>query len=95
MKLRKLLKNNHGSLDMILSAIVIAIGLVIGIIIVYNVLAAVDTSSIDSGLSGEPALNATGALLNNTATFYTVAPISIIVVAAVGILGYVMLLRRK
>jgi len=79
---------------MILAAVVMAIALAIGIIIVFNVIAAVDSSTIDADLTGTPAANATDNLLTNTETFYTVAPIALIVVAAVGILGYVMLLRR-
>ena len=77
-----------------LAAIVMAIALAIGIIIVFNVIAAVDSTTIDAGLTGTPAANATNDLLTNTETFYTVAPIALIVVAAVGILGFVLLLRR-
>jgi len=82
-------------MNMILAAIVMAIALAIGIIIVFNVIAAVDTTTIDAGLTGTPAANATDDLLTNTETFYTVAPIAMIVVAAVGILGYVLLLRKR
>ena len=93
--MRKLLKNQHADMNMILAAVVMAIALAIGIIIVFNVIAAVDTSTIDAGLTGTPAANATNDLLTNTETFYTVAPIAMIVVAAVGILSYVLLLRRR
>ena len=93
--MRSLLRNKDGDMSMILAAVVMAIALAIGIIIVFNVIAAVDTSTIDAGLTGTPAANATNDLLTNTETFYTVAPIAMIVVAAVGILGYVLLLRRK
>jgi len=53
--MRKLWKNKHGDLGMILSAIVMAIGLTIGIIIVFNVIAAVDSTTIDASLTGTPA----------------------------------------
>ena len=81
-------------MNMILAAIVMAIVFAIGIIIVYNVLASVDTTTIDAGLTGTPAANATEDLITNVNTFYTVGPIALIVVAAVGILSYVLLLRR-
>jgi len=93
--MRKLRNNTHGDMSMILTAVVMAIALAIGIIIVFNVIAAVDTTTIDAGLTGTPAANATDDLLTNTETFYTVAPIALIVVAAVGILGYVLLLRKQ
>ena len=80
---------------MILAAVVMAIVFSIGIIIVFNVLASLDTTTIDASISGHPSANATGNLVNNTETFYTVGPIAIIVVAAVGILSYVLLLRKR
>ena len=102
MKLKKLLYNEDGDMNMILAAIVMAIVFAIGIIIVYNVLGSVDVSTIDSGLqdalddsAATPAANATEDLIDNVNTFYTVGPIALIVVAAVGILSYVLLLRRS
>jgi len=92
--MRKIYKDEAGDMNMILAAVVMAIALAIGLIIVYNVIGAVDTATIDAGLTGTPSENATYNLVNNTNTFYTVAPIALIVVAAVGILGYVLLLRR-
>lgn len=80
---------------MILTAIIMAIVFAIGIVVVYNVLASVDATTIDAELTGTPAENATDDLITNVNTFYTVGPIVLIVVAAVGILSYVMLLRRK
>jgi len=102
MKLKKFLYNKDGDMNMILAAIVMAIVFAVGIIIVYNVLASVDVSTIDSNLqtalsdtATTPALNATNDLITNVNTFYTVGPIALIVVAAVGILSYVLLLRRR
>jgi len=89
---------------MILGAVVVAITLAISVIIVWNVVGAIDTTSVDDTLAsnlGEntslftPALNASDDLSTNLETFYTVAPIVLIVMAAVGILGYVLLLRRQ
>ena len=93
--MRSFLKNQDADMNMILSAIVMAIVFAIGIIIVFNVIASVDTATIDAGLTGTPAANATEDPLDNVETFYTVGPISLIVVAAVGILSYVLLLRRR
>ena len=113
--MRKFLSNKHGDMNMILSAIVLAIVLGIGIIIVFNVFSAIDTTSVDTKLKGtrttglsqasqnatntswnntNPAGNATDSVIQNTETFFTIAPILLIVVAAVGILSYVLLLRR-
>ena len=87
---------------MILAAIVMAIVFAIGIIIVYNVLGSLDVDTIDDNLQDAlddtattPTLNATEDLIGNVNTFYTVGPIALIVVAAVGILSYVLLLRRS
>ena len=93
--MRKFWKNTEGDMNMILAAIVMAIAFAIGIIIVFNVIAAVDSTTIDAGLTGTPAANATDDLLTNVETFYTVGPMALIVGAAVGILGYVLLLRRR
>jgi hypothetical protein len=92
--MRKLFKDKYADMNMILAAIVMAIVFAIGIIIVFNVLATVDTTGIDADLAGTPAANATTDLQSNLETFYTVGPIALIVVAAVGILSYVLLLRR-
>ena len=101
--MKKIWNNNDGDMNMILSAIIMAIIFAVGIIIVYNVVGGLDITTIDNNLAtqmGEnaslynPAGNATEDLVTNINTFYTVEPIALIVVAAVGILSYVMLLRR-
>jgi len=100
--MRKLLGNNQADLNMILGAIVVAITLAISVIIVWNVVAAVDPGTIDSSVEAaiqetsgfQDVTNSTDDLNTNIETFYTVAPIVLIVMAAVGILGYVLLLRR-
>ena len=93
--LRKLLKEKNADMNLILTAIVMAIVFGVGILIVFNVIASIDTSEIDDGFSGTPAMNSSVDLLTNVETFYTVGPIALIVVAAVGILSYVLLLRRR
>jgi len=92
--MRRLLKNNHGDMNIIISAVVAAIALAIGIIIVFNVLASLDTTDVDGSFNGTPAGNSTTDIQTNVETFYTVMPIVLIVMAAVAILSYVMLLRR-
>lgn len=104
--MKKLLKNSDGDMNMILTAVVLAITFAIGLIIMFNVLGSVggDLTSLDSDVataagrnttSSTTATNATTDLQTNIETFFTVGPIVLIVVAAVGILSYVMLLRRK
>ena len=113
--MKKLWKNNHADMNMIISAVIIVIMLAIGVVIIFNIFAAIDTSTIDATIKGgkitnlgdgqdaynvswnntHPAGNATTNLQNNVETFFTVAPIIVIVMAAVGILAYVMLLRRQ
>lgn len=100
--MKNFLRNEDGDMNMILAAIVMAIVFAIGIIIVYNVIGSLDVSTIDSSIqtalsdtAATPTLNATEDLITNVNTFYTVGPIALIVVAAVGILSYVLLLRRS
>jgi len=103
--MRKLLELNSADMNMILTAIVMAIVFAISIIIVFNIHAATsaDLDSLDSSLdtamgnpagSATPVTNSSDNLLENVNTFYTIGPIALIVVAAVGILSYVLLLRR-
>ena len=91
-------------MNMILTAIIMAITFVIGIIVIFNVYQSLDVTDIDADLSSnlghngtdfQDTANATEDLLTNTETFFTVGPIALIVVAAVGILSYVLLLRRR
>jgi len=105
---------------MILGAVTVAITFAISIIIIWNVVASIDSSGTDANLrrgmggvdggSGattdeinatwqrwndtQYVTNSTDDITTNIETFYTVAPIVLIVMAAVGILGYVLLLRR-
>jgi hypothetical protein len=93
--MKKLFSNQHADMNMILAAIIMGIVFAIGIIIVFNVMGSLDTTSIDANFANStPSANATQNLQDNVETFYTVGPIALIVVAAVGILSYVLLLRR-
>ena len=93
--MRKFLENHEADLSLILTAIVMAIVFAVGIVIVFNVIGSVDANTIDTEFSGTPAKNSSLDLLTNVETFYTVGPIALIVVAAVGILSYVLLLRGR
>lgn len=103
--MRKLRDNNEADMTMILTAIVMGITLAIGIIIVFNVHGSVtadlsdvdtalDTARGESGSADTSATNASEDVEANLETFFTIAPITLIVIAAVGILSYVLLLRR-
>ena len=119
--MRKLWKNKNADMNMILSAVIMAIVFAIGIVIVFSVFGGIsgnldtldgdlatakglgrDTSDVtgvneawENYNASTIATNASDDVLGNVETFYTVGPIALIVVAAVGILSYILLLRRK
>ena len=95
MKLRSLMKDDFANIDMILTAVIAGIVFAISIAIIYSVLGGIDYTTIDAGLTGTPAGNASDALQTNLATFYTLGPIYIVVIAAVGIIAAVMLIRGR
>ena len=92
--MRQLLKDHDANVDMILTAVVMGIVFAVSIAIIYSTLGGIDYTTIDAGLTGTPAANASGNLQTNLNTFYTLGPIAIVVVAAVGIIGYVLLIKR-
>jgi len=94
--LREFVKNRDADVNMILTAVVMAIVFAISITIIYSVLAGVDYSTIDGNFgtaAQTPSVNATENLVSNLNTFYTLGPIAIIIVASVGIIGYIMIIR--
>jgi len=94
--MRSLWKNRFADMNVILSAVVVAIALAISIVIVFNVMSSMDTDTIDGNFANStPSANATENIQTNIETFYTIMPIVLIVMAAVAILGYVLLLRRQ
>jgi len=93
--MRSLLKNDKGNIDMILTAVIAGIVFAISIAIIYSVLGGISYTTIDAGLDGTPAANASTHLQTNLATFYTLGPIYIVVIAAVGIIAAVMLIRGR
>jgi len=92
--MRKLRENNEANVDMILTAIIAGVMFAIAIPIIYSVLGGIDYTTVDAGLTGTPATNASNQLLTNLNTFFTIGPIYLVVVAAVGIIAAVLLLRR-
>ena len=94
-KLRCLKEDNEANVDMILTAIVAGVMFAIAIPIIYSVLGGVDYTTVDASLTGTPATNASNQLLTNLNTFFTIGPIYLVVVAAVGIIAAILLLRAR
>jgi len=105
--MRHFWKNHDADANMILTAVVVGIVFAISIAIVFSVLGAMDYSTVDTDLNTAlgyttdqlanctSAANASDNVLSNLNTFYTLGPIMITVIAAVGIIGYVMILRGR
>ena len=96
--MKKFFTNTEADVNMILTAIVMAIVFSISIAVVWSVLGGINYTTIDSGIGGAtttPSFNASETLVSNLDTFYTLGPIAIVVVAAVGIIGYVMLISSR
>lgn len=87
--LKKLLKNNEADVRMVGAVVGILVTMIIAVLVFYNIAGSIDLTGIDASLTGTPAANATDAVLDQAATFFSVAPIIAIVVVAVVILGYV------
>jgi len=82
-------QNNEADTAMIGGVIGILVTLIIAVLVFYNIASSIDTTSVDAELTGTPSANATTEVLNQAATFFTIAPIIAIVVVAVVILRYV------
>ena len=99
--LRKIKTDEKANVDMILTAVIAGVMFVIAVPIIYSVLSGVDYISIDAQLNGSGTTTATSAsnasrnLLGNLETFFSIGPIYIVVVAAVGIIGAILLLRGR
>lgn len=85
----KFLKNKEGNIAMVGAVVSLLIMLIISALVFYNVAGAIDTTTIDAGLTGTPSANATEEVLDQAAVFYAVAPILALVIVAVVILAYV------
>lgn len=82
-------KDKDADVQMIGAVVGILVTLIIAVLVFYNVAASIDTSSIDTDLTGTPSANATDDTMDQAATFFTIAPIIAIVIVAVIILRYV------
>ena len=96
---RKLLSDNKGNVGTIILAVATAITIAVSILIIYSILGGMGTTTIDSTLAHnlgknatfyKPAGNATGSLTAGLGTFFTIAPIYLVVLVAVAIIGAVM-----
>ena len=98
LKLRKVSDNEKANVDMVLTAVIAGVMFAIAIPIIFSVMAGIDTSAIDGNVhlaTSTPAQNASTNLLSNVETFFTIGPIYIVVVAAVGIIAAILLLRGR
>jgi len=89
MKMKNLLKNDEADVRMVGAVVGVLVTIIIAVLVFYNIAASIDVADIDAGLTGTPAANGTDAVLDQAATFFTIAPIISIVIVAVVILGYV------
>ena len=87
--MRSLLKDQKADIKMIGAVVGILVTLIVAVLVFYNIAGSIDTTTIDAGLTGTPAANATDDTLSQASTFFSIAPIIAIVVVAVVILGYV------
>ena len=103
--MRKFLKNEHADIKMIGMVIGLLVTLLIAIMVIYNIAGSLDPEALDAKSFGRtstggttagneqmnqtPAGNSTTPILDQSATFFTIAPIIAIVVVAVVILSYV------
>ena len=86
--------NKEASVQMIGAAIAIAVTIMISILIVYSIGASINPVTLNKKVypnnpAANPVGNATNATYSGLATFYTIAPLIIVVLAAVVILNYV------
>jgi len=99
--MKSLRADDNADVKMIGGVVGILVTLMISILVFYNIAASIDSSSVDTdlqqtGLAGGAAThnytyaaNATSDILDQSITFFTIAPIIAIVIVAVVILRYV------
>ena len=85
----RFVEDDSADVRMVGAVVGILVTLIIAVLVFYNIAGSIDTTTIDAGLTGTPAANATDDTLDQAATFFTIAPIIAIVVVAVVILNYV------
>jgi len=88
--MRTLLDNDKADVRMIGGVVGILVTLIIAVLVFYNIAGSIDASDLDDEFTGHtPVSNSTNNVLDQSATFFTIAPIIAIVVVAVVILKYV------
>ena len=87
--MRQITKNKYGQMGMVGAAVGLLITLIIAVLIYYNIASGIDTAAIDAKLPGTPAGNATTNINSQAATFFTIAPITAVVIVAVVVISYV------
>jgi len=94
----KFWKNTQATVQDIGAAVAILVTIMVSVLVVFNIAASINANDVDTNLQtalGEGtdvtfAQNATKDTLDQTATFYTIAPLVVVVLIAVVILSYVM-----
>ena len=94
----KFWKNTQATVQDIGAAVAILVTILVSVLVVFNIAASINANDVDTNLQtalGEGtdvtfAQNATKDTLDQTATFYTIAPLVVVVLIAVVILSYVM-----
>lgn len=94
--MRKILKNKEADVRMIGMVVGLFITLLIAVLVLYNVVGSINYTDVDNKLdtalgdgNTQDTENASNALLTQSETFFTIAPIIGIVIVAVVILSYV------
>jgi len=98
--------NNKGDVSIILTAVVAAVVLAVSVIIVFSIGGGFEYGDLDTNMqtamghntshsTAEPASNASRSLNANLETFFTISPIYVVVLAAVGIIAAIMMIVIK
>ncbi len=99
---KTLLNDNKANIEMITMGIVAGVMFAIAIPIIFNVIGSLNITTVDTTLrtamsesSGfKPAANATNNLLTQINSFFSIGPIYLVVIVAVGIIAAILILRR-
>ena len=91
--MKPLYKDDNADTKMVGMVVGVLVTLIISILVFYNIAASIDTTTVDSSFGVDnnetPAGNATTEILDQSQTFFAIAPIIAIVIVAVVILAYV------
>lgn len=95
-------EDKSANIEMITMGIIAAVMFAIAVPIIFNVIGSLNITTVDATLRsamGEtapftPAANATENLLTQVNSFFSIGPIYLVVVVAVGIIAAILVLRR-